>query len=110
MARQTIECDEGYWSSGLEDEDDVAEPHDWYMETNDPLGRSIVQQVKSMISDNNFDLSPYEPYLTQIQTDMNTIYKAYESTIDVSEKKECELNRLRLRFEDKKLKNRVFRA
>ena len=56
-----------------------------------------------MISDNNFDLYLCEPYLTQIQTDMSTIYKAYESAIDVSEK-ECELNRLRLCFEDKKLK------
>mgnify|MGYP001545747934 FL=1 len=57
-----------------------------------------------MISDNNFDLTLCEPYLTQIQTDMNTIYKAYESTIEASEKKDCELSRLRLRFEDKKLK------
>ena len=49
-------------------------------------------------------MSLCEPYLTQIQIDMNTIYKAFESAINVSEKKECELNRLRLRFEDKKLK------
>ena len=35
---------------------------------------------------------------------MNTIYKAYESAIEASEKKDCELNRLRLHFEDKKLK------
>ena len=63
-----------------------------------------------MISDNNFDLSICEPYLTQIQTDMSTIYKAYESAIDASEKKECELYRLKLRFEDKKIENRVFTA
>ena len=42
IARQTVECDEGYWSSGSEDEDDVTEPHYCYMETNDPPGRSIV--------------------------------------------------------------------
>ena len=38
MARQTVECDEGYWSSGLEDEDDVTEPHYCYMAANDPHG------------------------------------------------------------------------
>ena len=57
MTRQTVEFDEGYWSSGSEDEDDVVEPHYCYMSTNDPPGRSIVQQVKSIITDNNFDMS-----------------------------------------------------
>ena len=57
-----------------------------------------------MITDNNFDLSLCEPYLTQIITYMSTIYQAYDSAIEASEKKDSELNRLRLRFEDKKLK------
>ena len=57
-----------------------------------------------MISDNNFDLTLCEPYLTQIQTDINTIYRAYKSSIEASEKKESELIRLRLCFKDKKLK------
>ena len=106
MARQTIECDEGYWSSGSEDEDedDAAEPNYCYMATNDPPGRSIGQQVTSMITDNNFDMTLCESYLTQIQTDMNTIYRAYESAIEASENKDCELSHLRLRFEDKKSK------
>ncbi|XP_052621758.1 uncharacterized protein LOC128127334 [Lactuca sativa] len=104
MARKTVVCDEGYWSSGSENEEDHDEPNYCYMATNDPPGRSIVQQVKSMIYDNNFDLTLCEPYLNQIQTDMNIIYKAYESAIEASENKDCELSRLRLRFEDKKLK------
>ena len=89
MVRQTIQFDEGYWSSGLEDEDDddVAEPNYCYMTTNDPPGRSIVQQVISMITDNNFDMTLCEYFLTQIQTDMNTIYRAYESAKEASEKR-----------------------
>ena len=35
---------------------------------------------------------------------MDTIYKAYESAIEASEKKDCELNRLRILFEVRKLK------
>ena len=66
MARQTVVCDEGYFSSGSEDEEDDVEPNYCYMATNNPPGRSVVQQVKSMISDNNFDLTLCEPYLTQI--------------------------------------------
>ena len=45
MARQTIECDEGYWSLGSEgeDEENVVEPNYCYIATNDPPGRNIVQ-------------------------------------------------------------------
>ena len=43
MSRQIIECDEGYWLSGSEDEDDVGEPKYCYMATSDPPGRSIIQ-------------------------------------------------------------------
>ena len=45
MARKTIECDEGYWSSGLEGD---VEPKFCDMATNDPPGKSIIQQVKSI--------------------------------------------------------------
>ena len=74
------------------------------MATNDPPGRSIIQQVQCLITENNFDLSICKPHLTQIQSDMNFIYKAYESVVEASEKKDIKLNRLRLRFEDMKLK------
>ena len=43
MARQTVECDEGYWSFGSENEDDDVEPNYCYMETNDPPKRSVIQ-------------------------------------------------------------------
>lgn len=67
MDRKRIECDEGYRSSGSEVDD---QPNYCYMETNDPPGRSIIQQVKSTITINNFDLFVSEPYLTQIQSDI----------------------------------------
>ena len=57
-----------------------------------------------MITENNFDLSVCEPYLTHIQSHMIVIHKAYESAIKVSEKLDSELTRLRLLFEDRKLK------
>ena len=62
--RQLIECDEGYRSSCSEGDDEDAEPNVCYMVTNDPLCRSIVQQVRSMVTENDFDLSLCEPYLT----------------------------------------------
>lgn len=37
-----VECDEGYWSSGLEEDDEYVEPNYWYKETNDPPRRSII--------------------------------------------------------------------
>lgn len=67
MARQTIKCDEGYWSSGSKSNDEDVEPNYCYIATNDPPGRNIIQQVKSMITKNNFYLSVCEPYLTQIE-------------------------------------------
>ena len=76
MSRQTIECDEGYWSSSSEDENEDAEPNYCQMATNDPTGRNIIQQVKLMITENDFDLSMCEPYLTQIEYDMIIILKA----------------------------------
>ena len=88
----------------FEANDDDVEPNYCYMAINDQPGRSIIQQVKSMISDNKFDLFVCEPYLTQIQSDMIVIHKSYESTIKVSEKLDSELTRLRLSFEDRKLK------
>ena len=38
VARKSVECDEGYWSSGSEDNYDDTEPNYYYMETNDPPG------------------------------------------------------------------------
>ena len=96
VARHMIECDEGYWSSGLKDDDEDAEPHYCYMASNNPPGRSIIPQVRSMITDNNFDLSVCELYLNQIQLDVTIIYKAYESSVEVSVKLDSELTRLRL--------------
>ena len=46
MAPQEIECDEGYWSSIYEREDEVDKPNYYYMAMNDPPGRSIIQQLK----------------------------------------------------------------
>lgn len=74
------------------------------METNDPPCKNIIQHVKSMITESNFNLTVYELYLSQIKLDMTGILKAYESSIDVSEKMDSELTRFRLCFEDFKLK------
>ena len=57
-----------------------------------------------MIHENNFDLYVCEPYLTQIELDMIVILKVYESIIDMSEKLDNELTRLRLHFENRKVK------
>lgn len=57
-----------------------------------------------MISENKFDLSVCETYLIIIESDMIIILKAFESTIDDSEKLNSELTRFRLRFEEHKLK------
>ena len=84
---------DGYWSSGDEDEinlgrnlclvasseddDEDDKPHYFYMASNNPLGRSIIQQVKSMITDSNFKLSVckcyyFDPKLTKwILTKLN---------------------------------------
>lgn len=64
MAMQMIKQNEGYWSSGSKDEDEDVGPNYCYMAPNDTSGRSIIQQVKSMIIENYFDLSIFEPYLT----------------------------------------------
>ena len=79
MARKMIECDEGCWSSGSEVDDECVERNYCYMATCEPPGRSIIQYVKFMIIDNNFDLSVCEPYLTQIQSYITVIHKAYDS-------------------------------
>lgn len=66
MEKKSIKCDEGYWSSSSEEDNEDAELNFCYMETNDPLGRSILQHVRSMITENNFDLSLCDRYLIQI--------------------------------------------
>lgn len=53
---------------------------------------------------NKFDFFVCETYLTQIELDMIVILKVNKSSIDDSEKLENELTRLRLDFEDCKLK------
>ncbi|XP_023741280.1 uncharacterized protein LOC111889371 [Lactuca sativa] len=44
MARQSIECDEGYLSLGSEEDDDDADLNISYMAKNDPPRRNIIQQ------------------------------------------------------------------
>lgn len=104
MAIQSIECDEGYCSSSWEVDDDNAEPHYYYIAINDPRGRTTIQQVESIITDNKFYLSIYGPYVTQIPLDMIVIHKSYESSIEVGEKLDSDLTHLRLRFENRMLK------
>lgn len=64
VARKIIACDEGYWSFSSEADDEIVKPHYCYMATNNPPGRSIIQHVKYMITDNKFYLYVCEPYLT----------------------------------------------
>ena len=78
-----LELDSGIWSSGEEEDFATAalEPHYCYMATNAPGGKSIIEQVKSMISDNNFDLTLCESYLAQIDSDLKEALKSYHSVL-----------------------------
>lgn len=104
MAKEEVKCDEGYWSSGS-DEDDDAEPNYCFMATNNnSSGRSIIEQVRLMISENNFNANLCEPYLTQMTADLSEALKAYRTAVEDREEIHLELTRLRSRFEDRKLK------
>lgn len=76
----------------------------YYITSNNPVGRSIIQHAQDMISLNNFDMSFYEPFLTKSESNMTVVLKSYESAIDNSEKMTTKFTILRLRFEDHKLK------
>ena len=51
------------------------------MATNSATGRNMVAQVKSMISDNNFDITICVHYLTLIESDLGDALKAYKSVV-----------------------------
>lgn len=73
MAKEKIKSNEGYWTSGSELDDEDVQPNYYYIATNNPPVRSIIQQVKSLITDINFDSFVFEPYLTLMQLDVIVI-------------------------------------
>ena len=97
-----LELDADVWSADKGSED--LEPHYCYMATNGPSGRSIIEQVRSMISENNFDATLCEPYLANIDSDLSAALSAYQSVLKEREGFYAELIATRERLEEKKLK------
>ncbi len=97
-----LEMDAEVWAT--DDEAEGKEPHYCYMASNGPSGRSIIEQVRSMISDNNFDETLCEPYVANIDSDLSAALSAYQAVHKERDGFYAELMATRERLEEKKLK------
>ncbi|KAL4573036.1 hypothetical protein LXL04_019829 [Taraxacum kok-saghyz] len=107
MARQDVSCDDGYYSSGDEDNklNDDKERHYSYMANNNSEGRIIIEQVRHLLSINNYDSIISEPLITpHINNNLAGALKAYQRALEDRDEIFNELTRLRSRHEDRKLK------
>ena len=74
------------------------------VDTSKPSGVTMVEQVRIMISDLNYDFAACDPYLNRLELIMKDILSAFRKTRDEMEACQQELFMLRERFEHKKLK------
>ena len=84
MAREHVDCKDGYYSSGDEEEESDEDKKKNYcnMANNNPEGRSIIEQVRNLLLLNNCDTALCEPYLTKIETHLADALRAYQRAVE----------------------------